>query len=52
MDYYGCLDITDMPLKVFPKADEYQHVMRIVLQALGITAPVNDDEELEAAKNS
>lgn len=52
MDYYGCVDITDMPLKVFPKTDEYQHVMRIVLQALGITAPVNDEEDLEAAKNS
>ena len=52
MEYYGCVDITDMPLKVFPKTDEYQHVMRIVLQALGITAPVNDDEDLAAAKNS
>lgn len=52
MEYYGCADFTDMPLKVFTKSDEYQHVMRIVLQALRITAPVNDDEELEAAKNS
>lgn len=52
MEYYGCVDITDMPLKVFPKTNEYQHVMRIVLQALGITAPVNDEEDLEAAKNS
>ena len=52
MEYYGCVDITEMPLKVFPKTDEYQHVMRIVLQALGITAPVNDEEDLEAAKNS
>lgn len=52
MEYYGCVDVTDMPLKVFPRADEYQHVSRIVMQALGLASAVNDDEELEAAKNS
>lgn len=51
MSYYNCVDVTDMPLKVFSKADEYQHVLRIVMQALGLTSAVNDDEELEAAKN-
>lgn len=51
MSYYKCPDITEMPLKVFPKADEYQHVSRIVMQALGLMEPVNDEEELEAAKN-
>lgn len=52
MEYYHCVDVTDMPLKVFPKADEYQHVSRMVMQALGLASAVNDDEELEAAKNS
>lgn len=52
MKYYGCVDVTDMPLKVFPKADEYQHVSRIVMQALGLASAVNDEQELEAAKNS
>lgn len=51
MEYYGCVDVTDMPLKVFPRADEYQHVSRIVMQALGLASSVNDDEEIEAAKN-
>lgn len=51
MNYYGCVDVTEMPLKVFPKADEYQHVSRIVMQALGLASAVSDDEELEAAKN-
>ncbi|MFG6378602.1 MAG: hypothetical protein K1W19_09865 [Lachnospiraceae bacterium] len=51
MNYYDCVDVTEMPLKVFPKADEYQHVSRIVMQALGLASAVNDDEELEAAKN-
>ena len=50
MDYYHCVDVTDMPLKVFPKPDEYQHVSRMVMQALGLASAVNDDEELEAAK--
>jgi hypothetical protein len=40
-----------MPLKVFSKADEYQHVSRIVMQALGLAAGVSDDEELSDAKN-
>ncbi len=51
MDYYGCVDVTDMPLKVFPRADEYQHVSRVVMQALGLANKVNDDEELDDAKN-
>ncbi len=52
MKYYNCVDVTDMPLKVFTKADEYSHVTRIVMEALGLVSSVNDDEELEAAKNS
>ena len=52
MKYYGCVDVTDMPLKVFPKPDEYQHVSRIVMQALGLMSKVTDDEDVEAAKNS
>ena len=51
MEYYGCVDITEMPLKVFPRTDEYQHVARMVMQALGLSAAVNDDEELDDAKN-
>lgn len=52
MKHYGCVDITEMPLKVFSGADEYQHVSRIVMQALGLAAAVNDDEDLADAKNS
>ena len=51
MKYYGAVDITDMPLKVFSTADEYQHVSRIVMEALGLVAGVSDDEELNDAKN-
>lgn len=51
MEYYGCVDFTEMPLKVFSKADEYQHVLRMVMQALGLASTVNDDEELNDAKN-
>ncbi|MEZ3514470.1 MAG: hypothetical protein K1W37_04225 [Lachnospiraceae bacterium] len=52
MNYYGCADVTEMPFKVFPKTDEYQHVSRIVMQALGLASSVNDDEDLNEAKNS
>lgn len=51
MQHYGCVDVTEMPLKVFSKSDEYQHVSRIVMQALGLASAVSDDEDLEAAKN-
>ncbi len=51
MKYYGVVDVTDMPLKVFSKADEYQHVSRIVMQALGLASSVSNEEELEDAKN-
>ena len=51
MQHYGCVDFTDMPLKVFPTADEYQHVSRIVMQALGLASAISDEEELADAKN-
>ena len=51
MKHFGCVDFTDMPLKVFPTADEYQHVSRIVMQALGLASAISDEEELADAKN-
>ena len=54
MDWYKVVDVTEMPLKVFSKPDEYQHVTRIVMRALGLAEEVEDDnkDDLEAAKNS
>lgn len=52
MKYYGCVDITEMPLKVFSRADEYQFVTRIVMQALGLAEAPTEEEELSDAKNS
>ena len=52
MKHFGCVDFTDMPLKVFPNADEYQHVTRIVMQALGLAETISDEEDLADAKNS
>lgn len=51
MKHYGCTDITDMPLAVFSKADEYQHVSQTVMQALGLASPVSDEDDLKDAKN-
>lgn len=51
MDFYKCVDITEMPFKVFPNSDDYQYVMRLVMKALGLVSGVDDSEEMEAAKN-
>lgn len=51
MKYYGCVDVTEMPLKVFPKTDEFQHVSRIVMQALGLSSAISDEDDLADAKN-
>lgn len=54
MKFYKCNDVTDMPWLVFSKADEYQHVLRVVLEALGMAPGLEDStsqEELSDAKN-
>jgi len=52
MKHYKCVDVTEMPLHVFPRADEYQHVTRIVMQALGLLSEeTSDNEEITDAKN-
>ena len=52
MKHYNCVDVTEMPLLVCPRADEYQHVTRIVMKALGLLSDENtDSKEIEAAKN-
>ena len=52
MKFYDCVDITDMPLKVFPDNDEYVYVSRKVLEILGLMdAAENNEREVEDAKN-
>lgn len=52
MDFYGCKDITDMPLKVFPDNDEYAYVNKKVMEVLGLVDPEEDEKkEVEDAKN-
>ena len=51
MKHYGCADMTEMPLKVFSRADEYQHVSRIVMQAHGLMETPDDSADMDAAKN-
>lgn len=43
MEFYACHDITDMPDLVFPTTDEYAHVSRVVMAALGL-GPANEKE--------
>ncbi len=52
MKYYDCVDITDMPLKVFPDNDEFGYVSRKVLEILGLMdAAESNEREVEDAKN-
>lgn len=52
MKFYDCVDITDMPLKVFPGNDEYGYVSKKVLEILGmIEADESSEREVEDAKN-
>lgn len=52
MAHYKCQDITEMPMAVFSRADEFAHVSRIVMAALGITGPANSHkDDLNDAKN-
>lgn len=52
MEFFGCVDITDMPLKVFPDNKEFAHVSRQVLKVLNLVDNDSDEKELEDAKNS
>ena len=49
MKYHNCVDITEMPRLVFSSTEEFQHVSRVVLAALGIIddLPSDDDDEAE-----
>lgn len=54
MAFFNCNDIAEMPLKVFPRADEYAHVSRAVMIALGLASePAQEEQEsvLNEAKN-
>lgn len=51
MAYYNCTDVTDMPMLVFSRADEYAHVSRAVMSALGLGDFLDDEDTLEEAKN-
>lgn len=58
MEFYQCNDITEMPLLVFSKSDEYLHIIRVVFAALGLgdynedTAEEKSESDVEEAKNS
>lgn len=54
MKHYNCVDVTEMPLLVFSRPDEFAHVSKIVMAALGLSAgsePSPDKDILDEAKN-
>lgn len=52
MNFYDCVDVTDMPVKMFT-SDEYAEVSRIVSDVLGLggASEDDDDDDLKEAKN-
>lgn len=52
MEFFGCVDITDMPLKVFPDSKEFAYVSHQVLKVLNLADDEPDSQEIEDAKNS
>lgn len=51
MEFYHCVDVTEMPLLVFSRPDEYAHVARVVMTALGLMEGISDEETVDEAKN-
>lgn len=51
MKFYGVVDVTDMPFKVFATPEEYNYVTRIVMQVLGLAGNSEEEDDLNAAKN-
>jgi len=54
MEFFKCNDIAEMPLKVFSRTDEYTHVSRAVMLALGLASEPDVEEKektLDEAKN-
>ena len=54
MKFFNCVDISEMAAKVFPRTDEFAHVNRAVMLALGIgREPANEenDKAIDEAKN-
>lgn len=53
MKFYNCIDVTDMPIKMFTQA-EYAEVIKMVNLVLGIASDEDEEEQeddLESAKN-
>ncbi len=52
MKFFGCVDITQMPLLVFPDAGEYAYITKKVMEVLEMIDPAEDESrEIEDAKN-
>lgn len=53
-EFFNCYEAAEMVDKVFPSADEYNQVSRVVLAALGLGPAVeveDDEKEISDAKN-
>ena len=54
MKFFDCYDVSEMAVKVFPRIDEFAHVNRAVMAALGLNREpedVDSGRDVDEAKN-
>lgn len=51
MEFYGCLDVVDVPMKLFKKTKDYRYVSEQVLLINDLKEEESDNELVEEAKN-
>jgi hypothetical protein len=51
MDFYGCVDVVDMPLKIFKRPKDYKYISNQVMLINDLLEEKTDEELVEEAKN-
>lgn len=51
MKFYGCVDVTEMPYKIFKKPSDYKYISNQVLLVNDLIEDKSDEELVEEAKN-
>lgn len=45
MDYYGVVDVTDMPSKLFHKTADFEYINKCIAEACGLSSEESEEEE-------
>ena len=50
-EHFGCFELPDMIYKLFPKTEDYNYVINEVLRVCGVSNDMEEDDDIELAKN-